>query len=152
MLRPRGRNTIGAAALEWPLLLEWPMLLGAALLFAWAAALLANSLRILAIVHFQPTLEHWLPPGQAHRLLGLLIYLPALNLQLLLAERRHWRWTVLLACGLYALIMLMVPLLTGNAAAHPAEYLKHALMSLAVMLPIAVVAYSSRARRNPRAP
>jgi exosortase K len=132
ILRPRVRDATARVAL-----IEWPLLLGGALVFAWSAALVVNSLRILAIVHWQPLLEHWLPSGQAHRMIGLLIYLPALNLQLLLAERRRWPWVVLLACGLYAGMMIVVPLLTGNAAAKPVEYVEHALTSLVVLVPVA---------------
>ncbi len=121
-------------------LLEWPLLLGSALVFAWVTALIVNTLRILAIVHWQPVLEQWLSPGSAHRMLGLLIYLSALNLQLLLADRRRWRRTVLLTCALYILIMLIVPILTGNAAANPTLYFEHAMTSMVVLLPIAIAA------------
>jgi exosortase K len=132
---------------------EWPLLLGSSLVFAWAAALFVNTLRILAIVQLQPTLEHWLLPDDAHRLLGLVVYVAALNLQLLVFDTRRWKAALLVACALYASIMLVVPLLTGNASANPALYLRHALTSLGVLLPFAGLAcfhwwrgYASRDR------
>ena len=93
---------------HWPLLLEWPVMLLGALALAWAVALGVNGARILAIVRWQPVLERWLPPDEAHRMIGLLVYLPALSLQLVLAERRHWRTALLAGCTLYAALMLGV--------------------------------------------
>lgn len=119
---------------------EWPVLLGSSLVFAWGTALAVNTIRVLAIVHWQPALEQWLPADEAHRLLGLTLYITALNLQLLLFDRRRWQRTVLITCGLYAVLMLVVPLLTGNAAANPALYFRHLLTSMAVLLPLSVLA------------
>lgn len=132
--RPRGHSSWRQAAFDWPLLL------GSSLVFAWGAALAVNTLRILGIVYWQPALEEWLPPGEAHRLLGLVIYITALNLQLLLFDRRRWQRAVLVTCGLYAALMLVVPVLTGNAAANPSLYTRHFIMSLAVLLPLSALA------------
>ncbi len=119
---------------------EWPLLLGSSLVFAWVASLIVNTLRILAIVHWQPVLERWLPPDDAHRLPGIVIYVTALNLQLLVFDRRRWKHAVLLACSLYVLLMLVLPLITGNATTNTALFLRHALTSLGVLLPFASVA------------
>jgi exosortase K len=118
--------------------LEWPLLLAGALVLAWATALLANLLRIVAIVHLQPQLQHWLPPAQAHRLLGLLIYLPALGLQWAWCDPQRPQRALLAGLVLYVLLMLGVPLLTGHAAANRAVFREQALAVLAVMVPIAV--------------
>jgi exosortase K len=115
---------------------QWPLRIGGALLCAWLLALGVNALRILLIVRFQPPLEHWLAPADAHRLLGLLTYLPALCLQGLLADRGEPVRAVLLACGLYVLLMLGVPLASGGAAADPRLYAAHAAEALAVLTPL----------------
>jgi hypothetical protein len=115
---------------------QWPLRLGGALTCAWLLALCVNALRILLILRFQPALEHWFAPADAHRLLGLLTYLPALCLQGFLAERSEPVRAVLVACSLYALLMLGVPLASGGAAADPRLYAAHAAEALAVLLPL----------------
>jgi hypothetical protein len=122
-------------------------LLLTAAVFAWLTALAVNALRILAVVHLQPTLEFWLAPSEAHRLIGLLVYLPALSAQFVLADRRHWRLGVLLGCGLYAALMLVTPLLTGNARLTSPVYWQH----VGVVLPLlAVAALTCRMGRQSR--
>jgi exosortase K len=135
MLRPRVVRTTG-----WVIWLEWPAMLFGALALAWMMALGVNALRILAIVRWQPVLERWLPHDEAHRMLGLLVYLPALSLQLVLAERRRWRMALLAGCALYAALMLVVPLLTGNAMVNPHAYGAHAVRVLAALSPLLVLA------------
>ncbi len=132
--RPRERSSWRQAAFDWPLLL------GSSLVFAWGTTLAVNTLRVLGIVYWQPALEEWLPADEAHRLLGLIIYLTALNLQLLLFDRRRWQRTVLMTCALYAALMLVVPLLTGNATANPSQYFRHFITSMAVLLPLTALA------------
>jgi exosortase K len=112
----------------------------AALAAAWGTTLLVNSLRIVAIVRWQPALEHWLPAADAHRLLGLLAYLPALALQWWLVDRERPARALGLAAGLYGALMLGLPLLTGNALANPGAYARHALFVLAALLPLALLA------------
>jgi exosortase K len=108
--------------------------LGRALACAWATTLTVNALRILAIAHAQPSLERWLQPGDAHRLIGLLIYLPAIGLQWLWMDRGHADRALLRGCGLYAALMLAVPLLTGHAWANPRTYAVHAAFVLTAAL------------------
>ncbi len=154
MLRPRASDTPadwraapGARALRvWPLVLEWPALLCTAGVFAWLTALSVNALRILAVVHLQPSLEQWWDPPQAHRLIGLLVYLPALSLQLVLADRQHWRRAVLAGCGLYAALMLLMPLLTGNARLTSPTYWQHAGIVLPVVAAAALLSRLGRQR------
>ena len=134
-MRPRGADQgvqLHASRLYGALLV--------ALVAAWATTLFVNAARILAIARWQPMLEHWLPAGDAHRLLGLLAYLPALTLQWWLVDRERPARALLLAGGLYAGLMLGVPLLTGNALANPGAYLRHALFVLAVLAPVALAA------------
>lgn len=130
---------------------EWTLLLGSSLALAWGCTLLVNTLRILAIVHWQPALEHWLPSAEAHRLMGVVIYLVALNLQLVSFQARHWRRALQLAAVIYFVLMLMVPVVTGNAAERPELYLRHILTTLAVMLPFLALSLV-RSARGPGAP
>jgi hypothetical protein len=109
--------------------------LGRALVCAWATALLVNALRILAIVHAQPTFERWLQPAAAHRLLGLLVYLPALGLQWRWMDRERPGRALLIAAALYVALMLVLPLLTGRAAANQGVYLEYCLVVLMLLLP-----------------
>ena len=118
-----------------------PLRLGRALLCAWATAIAVNALRILVISHAQPTLERWLQPGDAHRLLGLLVYLPALGVQWLWMDRGHAGRALLMAFGLYAALMLVAPLLTGHAWANPKTYAVHAAFMLAAALPLCAIAH-----------
>lgn len=137
---------------------RWP-LLGAALACAWLAALAVNTLRILVIARWQPGLEHWLAPANAHRVLGLLVYLPALSLQWLLIERRRPARALLAAAGLYVALMVIAPLLTGNAALQPARFAAHAAFVIGALLPLwlgfhlchsaARLQRSARSRRPP---
>ena len=128
--------------------LEWPILLGCSLLLAWGTALVINSLRVIAIVRWQPALEQWLPADDAHRFLGLAIYVAALNAQVLLFDRRRWRRSVLVACAGYAALMLGVPLVTGNALEDIDRYLRHSIASLLVLLPFVAVASVQRWRSH----
>ena len=128
--------------------LEWPLLFAASLVFAWLAALLVNTARIIAVVKCQPLLEHWIAPAEAHRLIGLIIYLPALTAQLLLRNRQRWDIAALLAAAIYVGMMLIVPLLTGNAAASPGQYREHALLVLVLALPLAVAGFAGRRYRR----
>jgi exosortase K len=140
LLRPR--------AVRWPHW-HWPARLVAALVCAWLVSLGVNALRIVLVASFQPGLEHWLAAADAHRLIGLLTYLPALCLQGLLAERAEPARAVRLACGLYVALMLAVPLASGAAATNPRLYAAHAAEALMVLAPL--LAFGGW-RRNCRAP
>ncbi|MBS0389320.1 MAG: hypothetical protein JSR15_12655 [Proteobacteria bacterium] len=126
LLRPR-------IARPWA---PWPLRLGAALGCAWLAALGVNALRIVLIVRCQPALEHWLAPDDAHRMIGLLTYLPALCLQWSLAERAAPGRGILLAGGAYAVLMLGLPLASGGAAADLRHFAAHVAWVLAVLAPL----------------
>ena len=141
MLRPRAR--------AWAIW-QWPLRIGVALACAWLLALGVNALRIVLIGRFQPTLEQCIASADAHRLLGLLTYLPALCVQGLLADRAEPARAVLWACGFYALLMLGVPMASGAAAADPRLYAAHAAEVIVVLLPLLGLAswrHNCRARR-----
>lgn len=121
LARPRGAAARVTAATT---LLEWPALLGGALVLAWMTALAVNLLRIVAIVRAQHLLEAWLPPEQAHRLIGIAVFLPALGLQWLLCEPQRPARALLAAAGTYALLLLGLPLVHAawDAAFNAASY------------------------------
>lgn len=125
---------------------EWAALLASALVFAWAVTLVVNALRVLAIVHWQPILAQWLPADDAHRLLGIMVYLAALNLQVVLFEPRRWPGAVLLASGSYFVLMVVLPIATGNALADPAQFGRHVVTSLVVLLPPVALALAGYGR------
>jgi exosortase K len=120
------------------LLGEWLLRLAAALALAWITAVLVNTLRVIAVVTWQPTLQQWLAPAAAHRLIGLLIYLLALTLQLMRGNPRRLASAAVVGASLYIAVMVLVPLLSGHAAAHGALYREHALLVVAIALPLLV--------------
>jgi exosortase K len=131
LARPQGTSVRLRAMLS-----EWPQLLAGALVLAWCTALYVNALRVMAVVAWQPTLQQWLTPAAAHRLIGLLIYLPALTLQFMQGVPRRGGRAAVAGAAIYVVVMLVVPLLTGNAGANLGLYREHALMVLAIVLPM----------------
>lgn len=95
---------------------------------AYLATLAVNTLRIVAAVElYRLGPVAGLTPAQAHRLLGILIYLGALLGLYTLLDRLTGgrRAGGLLVAGAYLGMTLLVPLLTG----HPgARYAEHAMM------------------------
>ena len=126
------------------LLRECAWRLAAALLLAWLSALAVNTLRVIAVVHWQPQLQQWLAPESAHRLIGIVIYLGALTLQLLPGEGRRWSRAAMHGALIYGAVMLILPMLSGNAVASPGQYVEHALAVLIVMVPLLAAALLSR--------
>jgi exosortase K len=126
------------------LLRECAWRLAAALLLAWLSALAVNTLRVIAVVHWQPQLQRWLAPEAAHRLIGIVIYLAALTLQLLPGEGRRWSRAAMHGALIYGAVMLILPMLSGNAVASPTQYVEHALAVLIVMVPLLAAALLSR--------
>lgn len=141
-IRPRERTP------QYSLLVEWPLLLAVALILAWFAALTANTMRIWVVVQAQPMLERWFTPESAHRTLGLLVYLPALCMQVLLTEWRRRDRALLIVCAIYAGVMLAVPLATGNAMADLALYAEHAALVMGALMPLALGAIVLHPRRR----
>ena len=134
--RPQGRARPDPA--RW---LEWPLLLGACMVFAWTTALLVNALRIVALLALEPAAAELMDPADAHRMIGLAVYLPALTGQLLIGERHRWHQAALIAALLYAAIMLVTPVLTGNAWADPVRFGRHALVVLCLVVPLATIGW-----------
>jgi hypothetical protein len=116
----------------------------AALLLAWLSALAVNTLRVMAVVAWQPTLQQWLAPEAAHRFIGIVIYLGALTLQLLPGQGRRWGRAALAGAMIYGAVMLILPMLSGNAVASPDQYAEHALAVLIVIVPLVAAALLSR--------
>ena len=116
------------------------LLLFAAITAAWVTCLLANSLRI--IVAMTAKSHGWeldiigIDGAQLHRLIGMAIYVPLLSLQLSLGNRSGKRDALAGPVLMYLQLMVVVPLLTGNAFQHPGlfiEHLAHVLMMIALM-------------------
>jgi exosortase K len=136
LMQPAQRSVAGRSpAAQWPRL-RWPLRLGAALALAWLTALLVNVVRILLATAAGPALGAGLGEGDAHRLIGLLVYLPALAAQMLLAGRAQRGPATVFATAIYVALMLVTPLLTGSALLQPRLYASHALMLLLVAVPL----------------
>lgn len=129
------------------------LLLSAAFIAAWATCLLGNSLRI--IVAMTAASQNWqleligFDEQQLHRLIGMLIYVPLLSLQIRLGNRDKRSNAVWLApVALYLLLMVLVPLLTGNALQNPAMFLEHStpvvILALLALLGLALKRYKKK--------
>lgn len=114
-------------------LLSWMtgriLLLCAAIVAAWATGLLANSLRIIVAMALS---SHG---AEVHRLIGMLIYVPLLSLQLILGDRSDGRAALVGPILMYLLLMVAVPLLTGNAFQNPELFINH-LLQLSIMIAV----------------
>lgn len=107
------------------------LMLCAAMVASWTTSLLANSLRI--IVAMTVNTNGWgldaigVDAVDLHRLIGMVIYVPLLSLQMMLGNSRNIRDVLGAPVLLYLLLMVVVPLLTGNALHHPALFIEHLL-------------------------
>ena len=115
---------------------------------AWATGLVGNSLRIIVVMRVDSAGWELAATGigaaELHRLIGMIVYLPLLSLQMMLANRGTRRDAVVVPLLLYLLLMVVVPLLTGNALQHPTLFIRHLLSvsaMTAVMLGIALLWY-----------
>lgn len=115
------------------------LLLCAALIASWATCLLANSLRI--IIAMTAISRGWeldaigIAATELHRLIGMVVYVPLLSFQVMLGNRSNTRDVFAAPVLLYLLLMVVVPLLTGNALQHPALFGKH-LLNVSVMIAV----------------
>jgi exosortase K len=115
------------------------LLLCAAIVASWITCLLANSLRIIVAMTVQS--RGWeldaigIDAAELHRLIGMVIYVPLLSLQMLLGNRSNTRDTLVAPVLLYLLLMVVVPLLTGNALQRPALFIEH-LLNVSVMMAV----------------
>jgi exosortase K len=125
---------------------RWAWLLAAAAL-AYAATLWVNATRIVLAIELRAAqLPVWLAPSEAHRLLGVAIYLGSLWLLFLVVARGFgqrgtgWR-TALLPLGLYLGLTLGVPL--ANGAAGREEFWAHARVVLGASLGLTVLGWAA---------
>jgi exosortase K len=99
------------------------------LLSAWTTTLLVNTLRILLAMSFvrHHALADWtgLDSESLHRLAGLLVYFPALFIQMRIGERSSATKSYLLAVAIVVFMLVIVPLLTGNAFADIQMFIRH---------------------------
>lgn len=121
------------------------------LLGAWLLTLAVNTARILAAVELYRHNPAGIAPEQAHRLLGIVVYLGALwglygALDGLVPQDGRSRFAaVLLVPGAYLGMTLVVPILTG--AFRQSEYPEHAMMVLpATLISMGALALFSLAR------
>ena len=139
-LRPDRR----ADTFPWSWVAGRIVLLCAAIVAAWTTCLLANSLRIIVAMAVN---AHG---AELHRLIGMLIYVPLLSLQLTLGDRSDNRDALTGPALVYLLLMVLVPLLTGNALQNPALFVEHLLyvsMLIAVMYALYYLSQSLKRSR-----
>ena len=105
------------------------LLLCAVITAAWTTCLLANSLRIL--VAMTVNFSAWgldvigIDAAQLHRLIVMGVYVPLLSMQMTLGNRSDTRDAFAGPALMYLLMMVVVPLVTGNALAHPTLFVEH---------------------------
>lgn len=124
------------------------------LLGAWLLTLAVNTMRILAAVELYRRYRRgpdWITPDQAHRLLGIVVYLGALWVlygaldRLVARNGRSPLLAVLLVPGVYLGMTVGVPLLTG--AFRRSGYPEHAMMVVpATLLSMGALALFSLVR------
>lgn len=124
---------------------------------AWALTVAVNTLRILAAVElYRRDTRPWLAPEQAHRLLGVALYLGALwglfwTLDGLTTRRRlSLQAQAVLVVGAYLGMTLGVPFLNGAFRREGPRYVEHAMMvSLVPLLLLALLFLARGLRRSP---
>ena len=120
------------------------LLLCAAIIAAWITCLLANSLRIVVAMSVKS--HGWdldvigIDATELHRLIGMVIYVPLLSMQMMLGNRSSLRTALAAPVLLYLILMVMVPLLTGNAMQNSELFIEH-IQQLSLMMVILFVIY-----------
>jgi exosortase K len=116
------------------------------LLAAWTTTLLVNTLRILLAMSFvrHHALADWigLDSESLHRLAGLLVYCPALFIQMRMSEQLNATKSYLLAVAIVVFMLVIAPLLTGNAFADIQMFIRHCswlLLSIGCCLLLALL-------------
>jgi exosortase K len=141
---------------EEPQTLLWSftqlLLLAAVFIAAWATTLMANTLRIWLAMYLQAddSILHssGIEDRQLHRFIGIAVYLLILSLQML-PSKRIARWQkVLTPVILYLLLMVLVPLLTGNALHQPTFFFEHVSQLLLSVVVIQGIWYLVMLRGN----
>jgi exosortase K len=120
------------------------LFLCAVIIAAWTTSLLANSLRIIVMIMVDPQGD------ELHRLIGMVVYVPLLSLQLAVGNHSDRKAALAGPVLLYLLLMVVVPMLTGNAFVNPAQFIEHLLtvsMMVAVVGGIYYVFYGTRCRK-----
>lgn len=116
-----------------------------ALTLAWPVTLFANTMRILTAMYciHHPDLLQWtqLNAEQIHRLVGLMIYFPLLILQLQMVKACSLFHSYIVCTTILVLLMIVVPLLTGNAFHRIDIFLGHCIAVFSVILLVGFVLY-----------
>lgn len=98
---------------------------------AWGAALLVNTLRIIAAIYLyqQEIAFANFSMEQIHRVAGVLIYFPALWLQFYLFSGGRRERAGIAAAISYLGLMIVVPLLTGGYRINPELFIEHVMVT-----------------------
>ena len=105
-------------------------------LIAWGMTLAVNTVRILLSIflfRYEITFLGF-SIEQVHRLAGILIYFPALWLQLVLFSRLNTVRAGYFSAILYLGLVIVVPLLTGNYKINPDLFAEHAYFTFGTLL------------------
>lgn len=112
--------------------------IGFAILLAWPVTLLANTARILTAMYFinHSELLQWtsLNDEQIHRFVGLVVYFPLLVCQLYMVRAFNLVTSYAISALVIVLLLIMVPLLTGNAFMQVGIFIEHVLAIFSVLL------------------
>lgn len=145
VLRPARRSAAGVFAWSGTRVALLALALGA----AWLTCLLANTLRIALAMAVDPggLAAFGLDATAAHRLTGMLVYVPLLSLQMLLSRRASLGAALAAPVLVYFLLMVVVPLLTGNAWGNPPRFAEHLLWLTAMAGFMGLLALALRRRQ-----
>jgi len=133
----RPHHYLRADPLSW--ITSHLLLLCAAIIASWVTCLLANSLRIIVAMTVKnlawETDAIGIGAAEFHRLIGMMTYVPILSLQVMLGNRGNTRDAFVAPALLYFLLLVVVPLLSGNASQHPALFMKQ-LLHISVLMAV----------------
>lgn len=116
-----------------------------AILSAWLSSITVNVMRICLAI-FVVRHESWfaflaLSAEDSHRLIGIAVYFPALVLQLQMACRNSLSANFKIATCLFILVLIIVPLINGNALQTGSVFLSHTLSITAYIAIAAMMVY-----------
>lgn len=133
-LQPAGTIKSGKAGL----LLSAVCCIVLSMLCAWTVTLVVNTARILVSIQLyrQAATFAGLSPEQLHRVVGILIYFPALWLQFRMVNGIRTGRAGRIAAILYLGLVTGIPLLDGNYRTNPGMFAEHTLFTVGMTLGI----------------